>query len=181
MARALKRIGTSSIVILAVVFVSALSFPACGGPSPETMIEEAMALDARFEEAFNKEDIDGLVACYWDDPEVVSMTPAQMIVKGTDAIREDFQSFLEGTNVKKFKLRKPQYRVLGDAVLGWGKFRLTTIPSLGPEVTLDGRYLQIVEKKDGKWVYVLDHASVPMSPETAEALGERANADKKKG
>jgi uncharacterized protein (TIGR02246 family) len=179
MARALKRIGTSSIVILVVVFVSTLSFPACG-PSPETMIEEAKALDARFEEAFNNEDVEAMVACYWDDPEVVSMPPAQMIVKGIEGVREDFQTFLEGTNVKKFKLRKPQYRVLGDAVLGWGKFRLTTVPSLGPEVTIDGRYVEIVEKKDGKWVYVMDHASVPMSPETAEALGEQANVDKKK-
>jgi uncharacterized protein (TIGR02246 family) len=144
------------------------------------MIEEAKALDARFEEAFNNEDVEAMVACYWDDPEVVSMPPAQMIVKGIEGVREDFQTFLEGTNVKKFKLRKPQYRVLGDAVLGWGKFRLTTVPSLGPEVTIDGRYVEIVEKKDGKWVYVMDHASVPMSPETAEALGEQANVDKKK-
>ena len=177
---ALQRIGARSILVLATAIITTLSFSACG-PSPDTMIDEAKALSARFEEAFNNEDIDALAACYWDDPAVLSMPPGNMVVKGHEGIRADFKAFLEGTNVKRFKLRKPQYRVVGDSVIGWGKFRLTTLPSIGPEVTIDGRYLEVIEKKNGEWVYVLDHASVPMPPNTGEAPGESTKDKKKDG
>ncbi len=144
------------------------------GPDPQEMIREAERLDERFQEAFNNEDIDRLMENYWDDPEVVFMPTDATIMRGPEAIRAGYEAFFEGTNVKRFKLKKREYRVHGDVVVGWGRFELTTMPSLGPEVSIEGRYSEVIGKRDGEWVYLHDHASIPMRRDQAQVTDASA-------
>ena len=159
---------------LVIVCLLAAALPQAGcGPSEGEMIKAAKQLDADFVKALKKEDVDAVMATYWNDPQVVMFDTGRMMVKGPEAIRASYKEFFEGTNVKDFSLGKKEYRVLGDAVLGYGLFSLTTVPSLGPEVKIDGRYTEIVAKRQGRWVYIVDHASVPLSPNApAEANTE---------
>jgi len=150
-------------LLTALALAGALPLAGCG-PTEEEMVKAARQVDADFTKAMMKEDVDAVMATYWNDPKVVMLPTGDMIAKGPDAIRAGYKAFFEGTNVKEFKVTKQKYRVLGDAVLGWGLFTLTTVPSLGPEVTIEGRYTEVIAERDGKWVYVLDHASVPLSP-----------------
>lgn len=150
-------------LLIALLIAATLPIAGCG-PSEEEMIKSARQLDADFVKAMKKEDVDAVMATYWNDPQVVMFDTGEMMVKGPEAIRKGYKSFFEGTNVKEFTLAKQEYRVLGDAVLGYGLFSLTTVPSLGPEVKIDGRYTEIIAKRDGKWVYTVDHASVPLNP-----------------
>ena len=150
-------------LLIGCLLAAALLLPGCG-PGEEEMIQGARQLDADFVKAMKKEDVDAVMATYWNDPQVVMLPADAMLAKGPDAIRAGYKKFFEGTNVKEFRLTKQEYRVLGDAVLGWGLFTLTTVPSLGPEVTIEGRYTEIIAKRDGKWVYTVDHASVPLNP-----------------
>jgi uncharacterized protein (TIGR02246 family) len=150
-------------LLIALVLAAVLPLAGCG-PSEEEMLKAARQVDADFIKAMKKEDVDAVMAIYWNDPKVVMLPTGDMIAKGPDAIRAGYKAFFEGTNVKEFKMTKQEYRVLGDAVLGWGLFTLTTVPSLGPEVTIEGRYTEIIAERDDKWVYVFDHASVPLSP-----------------
>jgi uncharacterized protein (TIGR02246 family) len=147
------------------------------------MIREAERLDARFQAAFNNEDLDRIMENYWDDPEVVFMPTDTTIARGHDAIRAGYKAFFAGTNVKRFRMNNRTYRVHGDVVLGWGTFKLTTAPSLGPEASIEGRYSEVIGERDGEWVYLHDHASIPMRPdqaETAVASAESTAKNKKK-
>jgi ketosteroid isomerase-like protein len=56
------------------------------------------------------------------------------------------------------------YKVLGDSVVSWGKWRFTVTPPGGTPEIMDGRYTDLKAKRDGKWVFVLDHASAPLPP-----------------
>lgn len=150
---------------LLIAFLIAAIPPIAGcGPSEEEMIKAARQVDADFLKAMKKEDVEAVMATYWNNPQVVMFDTGQMMVKGPDAIRKGYAAFFDGTNVKEFTMSKQEYRVLGDAVLGYGLFSLTTVPSLGPEVKIDGCYTEIIAKRDGKWVYILDHASIPIIP-----------------
>lgn len=168
MTRYVRPIMAPFALLIAVLIATALPLAGCG-PSEEEMIKAARQLDADFVKAMKKEDVDAVIATYWKDPQVMMFPTGKMLAKGPDAIRAEYKAFFEGTNVKEFALSKQEYRVLGDAVLGWGLFKLTTVPSLGPEVTIEGRYTEIVAKHDGKWVYTVDHASVPLSPNAPAA------------
>jgi ketosteroid isomerase-like protein len=54
--------------------------------------------------------------------------------------------------------------VAGDVVIGWGKWRMGIPLPNGESIVVDGRYTNVVAKRDGKWVYILAHVSVPFTP-----------------
>jgi ketosteroid isomerase-like protein len=97
-----------------------------------------------------------------NSPQVVMFDTGEMMVKGPT--RSAGVHVVLRWDGREVLMAKQEYRVLGDAVVGYGLFSLTTVPSLGPEVKIDGRYTEIIAKRDGKWVYILDHASIPISP-----------------
>ena len=57
------------------------------------------------------------------------------------------------------------YQTVGDLSVGWGTATLTMTPKGGgaPQ-TMTVRVTAGVKKINGKWLYVADHASVPMGP-----------------
>jgi ketosteroid isomerase-like protein len=52
----------------------------------------------------------------------------------------------------------------GSAVLGWGTWRMTVPVEGGPPQVMEGRFSDVKALRDGKWVYVMDHASVSLLP-----------------
>ena len=134
------------------------------GEPPEQMIAAAKELDKAFLEAYNKGDIDGVMATYWNSPELVSYPPGAMEFRGWENVKakltEEFAMPQRGT----LALAEPVYKVIGDVVIGYGKWRYTIPIPNGEPITIDGRYTGVTMKKDGKWVVVHDHASAPMPP-----------------
>lgn len=128
----------------------------------------ARALDAAFLAAYNAKDADAVSALYWHSPDAVSFEPGSMIQRGWDEIHasyvEGFKNLPEGV---KLELTEGHYSVLGDAVLMWGLWKFTMPGEDGKLVVSEGRYGDVKAKRDGKWVYLIDHASVPMPPPSA--------------
>jgi len=147
----------------------AVTLAAGCGPDDKDMIKQAKKVDAKFQKAFTKEDVEGIMELYWNDPAVVLVPIGGPIITGPDGVRKEFQNFFDGTNVKSFTLGEQNYAVAGDAVIGWGTFKIETDPSLGPAATMEGRYTEVVAKRDGKWVYIHDNASVAMTPDEGVA------------
>lgn len=134
------------------------------GDSPEQMIAAAKALDQQFVEAYSKGDVDGVMATYWNSPELVSYSPDAMEARGWQAVRDGLATFFTSTSGAKLELLETNYKVAGNVVFGWGKWRLT-IPAGGDKpMEMLGRYSDVKAKRDGKWVYIFDHASVPLPP-----------------
>jgi ketosteroid isomerase-like protein len=131
------------------------------GGNPEQMIAEANALDQKFFEMYNNSDVDGIMALYWKSPDVVSYPPGELEIRGWDAIKEGFEKDFGSGQVGKLELMESSNTVAGDVVIGMGKWRYS-IPD--PPMEIIGRYTDVKAKKDGKWVYTHDHASMPMPP-----------------
>jgi len=137
------------------------------GENPEKMIAAAKELDKQFSEALNKGDVDAVMATYWNSPELVSFPTDAMEVRGWQAAKDGLQQTVANMPNATFELTETNYKAVGDVVIGWGKWRLTMTPSGGEPVVIDGRYTDVKAERDGKWVYILDHGSVPLPPPPA--------------
>lgn len=125
---------------------------------------EIEAIDAKFVQAFNKEDVETVVALYAEDATAMMPGP-ELWASGTVAIRKSFTDFFADSDSPAITLHHTQYKVSGNLGYGYGLFDLSHKDTkTGEMMTAKGRWSSVLEKRGGKWVYVVDHASVPMAP-----------------
>ena len=120
-------------------------------------------MDKSFVTAFNKMDVEGLIAHNWNSPNLVIMFPDTSFT-GHDALKAYWQKTFASVDVKKFEVTQQVVEVGHHMAYDHGMWNYTFQPKGGPEMSLSGRYLQVWVEKDGKWVVVADHASVPLPP-----------------
>jgi uncharacterized protein (TIGR02246 family) len=124
------------------------------------------AAGTAFQKAVNAGDVDGIVALYRDD--AVSYPPDSMVAKGKNAIRKTWTD-LFAQYTAKLELINGSYEDHGDVSTAWGQFSMTLTPKAGGEpMKIEGRYSDTSIKEKGKWVYIVDHASVPLPPPPAK-------------
>lgn len=154
----LRTLGLPSALLLAC---------ACAAQRPpeNDSVAAAEALDRRFLEAFNRGDLDALMATYWKSPELVSFGLDGMGTHGWEATRASWAEGLKSMPGGKLEFTRSHHTVVGDAVLGWGTWKITIPVPNGASAVIEGRYSDVKAERDGAWVYVLDHASVPMPSE----------------
>lgn len=145
------------------IMIVALFAAGCApqGEDPDRMIAEANALDRKFFEIYNAADLDGMMELYWNSPDVVSYSPGQMEMKGWDEVKEGFRRDFAMSTRGRLELVESHNMVAGDVVIGWGRWRYTTTD---PPMEQVGRYTDVKARRNGKWVYIHDHASVPLPP-----------------
>ncbi len=158
------------VLIVSFLLSTSIIFFSCSskGEDPEKMITAAKDLDKRFIEAYNDRDVDAIMDTYWNSPDLVSYTPGQLELKGWQNVKDVFTE--EFANMPTFSLQitESNYQVAGNVVIGWGKWKMTISPPGVEPMVIDGRYTDIKEERNGKWVYTFDHASAPMPPPPAE-------------
>lgn len=152
----------SGIALLSVVGVLVSCQPQ--GHNPDQMIAAAKALDEQFVTAFNEGDAAAIAGLYWNNPEVVSYPPDQFEAKGWQAIRDAYHAAFPAGPHGTLELLDAHQMVAGEYVIGYGKARMTLTDPEGNPVEMMFRYTDVKTERDGKWVYVLDHASAPMPP-----------------
>jgi uncharacterized protein (TIGR02246 family) len=131
----------------------------------------AQTLDEAWIKGAQAGDVEALVALY--APDAVLYTPGVFEAKGTDAIRKELASLVGGFTITNMKI-DGTYETHGDLSLGWGRWSMTATPKGGgaPEQWA-GRATVIAKRVKGKWLYAVDHASMPMpAPPTTKPSGQ---------
>jgi len=150
------------VAAIAAVLVSCA--PAPKAPDTTAMVSAAEALDKAFEDAFNKQDAKAIAALYWSSPDVVSFPPDTMELRGPAAIERANAEFFTAMPGAKMQLYNVFYTPVGDKIFTSGKWRVTIPNPAGGSETMEGRYTDLKGQVDGKWVYLMDHASIPSPP-----------------
>ena len=120
------------------------------------------ATGTAFVKAFQDNNLDGIMALYADD--AVMFPPDAMEAKGKDEIRKSYAGLMERFTVQNFQVVESHHEETGNVSFGWGRFAMDMIPKEGGEkVHMEGRYSDVSKKVNGKWLYVVDHASVPFA------------------
>jgi len=145
----------------------ALSGPALAAESPQ-------ALQDQFMDAMRANDAAGLAACY--APDAVSYTVSTMVVNGPDGVKNDWATFFEDMEVTAAQLVDVHSETHGDTAVSWGQWQLTVQPRSGGEpMQMEGRFSDVSRNIDGSWLYVMDHASVPLPPPPEAAPADDAS------
>jgi ketosteroid isomerase-like protein len=130
--------------------------------SDEVMVKAANELDAKFVEAFNKNDANAVMALYWNSPDLVSFSPDGTEGANWEKAKQDLTKTFEMMKGAKLELLNSKNKAEGHVVLGHGNWTLTLADSANTKI--NGRYTDVKAKKDNKWVYIMDHGSVPLPP-----------------
>jgi uncharacterized protein (TIGR02246 family) len=121
----------------------------------------AEAADQGWVKAMKANDLEAVMALYAAD--AVAYFPDGDF-KGKPAIRKSWTDFLAMFTVKD-ATSEGTYQTTGDTSLGWGHWSITVVPKAGGEpIAMKGRATVVVKKIGGQWLYVVDHASVPLPP-----------------
>lgn len=122
-------------------------------------------LDDAWTKAFVAGNVEAVVALYAAD--AVMYPPDSMEARGTKAIKASYAAFLNANKVQDFKMLDQKYETKGDLSYGSSRWTMTVVPKAGGEgkpVNMEGRASSVAKKIGGKWLYILDHASVPVPP-----------------
>ena len=120
-------------------------------------------LDNAWKKAAMAGDVEGLVKLY--APTAVTYMPDEMKASGTAEIRASFQKFLGSSKVTAMTLTQDFETASGNLAASSGTFSMTVEPKGGGAAqTMEGRYSSVASRKSGKWLYISDHASVPLPP-----------------
>lgn len=128
--------------------------------------EGVRAVDDAWAAAVKANDLDAVMRCY--APDAVAWLPDSPEARGDAAIRETYRALFAANRIEDAKFSDARYEKVGDRSFGWGKVQLTLVPRpSGKPVTMSGRFSEMAEKRNGRWVYLLDHASAEPAPAAA--------------
>lgn len=145
----MKRISVVAVLVVLFALRCASTLRDNAGPS---------ALDAAWMKAFKAGDLEGVMSCY--APDAVDWEPGAPEAKGEAAIRQGYRDFFAANTVLDIKDFGNQYPIVGYFAVAWGKSAKRYIPKAHRKpVTSTGRFFFAAEKRNGKWLCVVDHGS----------------------
>jgi uncharacterized protein (TIGR02246 family) len=150
--------------MLALLIFAAASMPLAAADSTTDFPD---SVGAAWLKAVKANDLEAAVKLYATD--AVAWFPGETQHIGSAAIRESYKTLFDTFTVIDAALSNDHH--IGDAQhrTNWGNFSLTLKQkSDGTTVPMAGRYTDVQEKRNGRWVYVVDHASAEPEPAPAK-------------
>ena len=126
---------------------------------PKPNLAENMELDARFVHAMTNKDIEGVMACFANTPEVQAVLYGT-VLRGPAAIRQYMLGQFAFPGTIGGGITEIRYTRVGDLVMAVGTAVITFTPTVGTPFTITEVWSDVRQKIAGKWVYLIDHATM---------------------
>lgn len=121
------------------------------------MTESPEQLHRSFQDAFNRHDLDAIVALYEPDAVLAGFDGP---VLGRDAIREEYRGILAVRPT--IDVRTLGVNRAGDLAMMRGKWVLQQTGPDGDQIRREGRNTETARlQPDGRWLFVIDNPYVP--------------------
>lgn len=154
------------ISVAVVTLLVAVSSHVQANDSPEALQEAFMA-------ALRGNDAAALAACYSKD--AVNFPVDSLVGMGPDSVRQSWAGFFSVYEVVEAGLSQKHLEIHGETAIAWGLFTIMARPIAGGEATqMNGRYMDVARSFNGQWLYVADHASMPIPDAEAVPLADDA-------
>ena len=144
-------------LLLGFWFVTSVA-PAVAGSAED----EVAAANSAFYEAFSRQDAAAMAAAWSGGPAVRMIGPrASAIVEGSEAVRGGWQRVFDMFSEVSISMANPHIRAGSQAAWVVGLETVEGIRGNGDEFQATVLATNVFEKRDGKWVMVHHHASLP--------------------
>ncbi len=123
--------------------------------------DSPQALQDAFMAALKANNVQGLADCYTSD--AVNFPVGTLVGSGPESVIESWSSFFAAYTVVDASLSDTHMELHGDTAVAWGLFTIMAEPAEGGDaVEMKGRYMDVARNMNGTWLYVADHASMPL-------------------
>lgn len=123
--------------------------------------DDVASLKAAFEKeiaALNAGDLEAVMTMQHE--QIVAINPGSPKAIDTKATRrEGYQQLFEAAEKFTVTPQNPEFRVVGDAGIVWGTYKVVNTPKGGEEVTFPIRFSRTYVKNNGAWQLLLYHVS----------------------
>ncbi len=116
-------------------------------------------LNARFCRAMSERDLQGAMDCFWNHPDLVVVLWGT-VLRGADAVRGALAQFFEAHTSTHLEINECAHVPAGDGVIAVGTATYHLRDRAGTDKRVVERWTDLRRQIDGRWVYVLDHATV---------------------
>jgi uncharacterized protein (TIGR02246 family) len=140
---------------------------AFASPARADATEDGRAVSDAFQKAVASGDVDAIMALYRDDARVIWPGQGEE-AKGKAAITELAKRLVGATKGSEIVLESQDSLPLGDGfIANVGHWKQSFTTPEGERRTVLIRTSEVLQKTDGKWLYLVDHASVGAAPPAA--------------
>jgi ketosteroid isomerase-like protein len=152
-----------SIVIFFALLLTAATLRSEDLPKP--LLAEMDAFGAKISQAFADKDIDAIMSCYWNSPDVQLIALGDY-VRGTEALRQANLALFAFPGTIRNECLSIKYTRVGELILVVGTERNTMTPddTRIPTIYMDLIWSDVRKKVDGKWVMLLNHVTMLPAP-----------------
>ncbi len=130
-----------------------------GGPINPADMAEVRALVNTFTAAMSGKELDGAMNCFWKSPELIVVLFGN-VERGYDAVRAGIAQMFAQNETVKLTVNEISYVRMGEMIMAVGTATYDLKPVNGAPMQIVERWTDLERKIDGRWVYVLDHATM---------------------
>ena len=115
-------------------------------------------LDQRFTSGMSRMDIEQVMTCFWNSPDLILVVYDGTVFHGFDNVRRAVEQMFAQCEALSLVIDEVSHIPQGDSVfaVGTATYEMKTNEGTSQEIT--ERWTDVRRKVDGRWVYVMDHA-----------------------
>jgi uncharacterized protein (TIGR02246 family) len=145
----------------------ALALLAAASPVLADATADGRAVSEAFEKAVAAGDVEAILALYRDDARVIWPGQGEE-AKGKAAIAPLARGLVDAMKGARIALKSQESIPLGDDyIVNVGRWEQSVTTPQGKQVTVVIRTSEVLQKTGGKWLYLVDHASIGAPPPKA--------------
>jgi uncharacterized protein (TIGR02246 family) len=126
----------------------------------EEVLAEQLEFEQRLVEAMRNKDLEGIMSCFYDSPDLIVVGWDGNVQHGADEVRGIMQQWFADAEAIDLEINEITRVPAGDDVIAAGIATYHIHPTEGPPTQLREVWTDLRRKIDGRWVCVLDHVQV---------------------
>jgi uncharacterized protein (TIGR02246 family) len=160
MKKSLIRFSIFNLALLLILTVSCKNQVESGEQAKSLTDAELLGnqeLDQRFIESMDQMDIEKLMSCFWNSPDLIFVDFDGNVNRGSDNIRKVFEQFFTQFESLSLVCDEISHIRAGNSVFAVGTATYSMQMKDGTSQQVTQRWSDVRGKIEGRWVYVLDH------------------------
>lgn len=121
-------------------------------------------LDQRFIEGMSQKDIEQVMSCFWNSPDLILVVFDGTVFRGSDNVRKALEQMFTQFESLSLVINEISHIRVWESVFAVGTATYEMKAKDGTSQQITERWTDVRRKVEGRWVYVLDHAHALASP-----------------